>query len=123
MRGVPKTMLTDRLEALSRRFLGNRRRHQRQRQDYDTLVTNEKEEIVLRGRARDISQSGTRIRGLEVGPGLELGQRVCIEFLLLPKSLDALAEKAKIWGHVCRIDPAKTGALDVAVSFERFLPA
>ncbi len=110
--------MTSKLEGYTRVLLRNRRRYKRFRQDYDALVRSEGGVVCFRGRIRDISRGGARIQGLLLGPGLEEGDRVDVEVLVLPKDDRATAYKPTLSGYVCRLEDFLDDQGDCQVGIE-----
>jgi hypothetical protein len=109
------------LKALTRLFTDNRRRHQRLRRKYDTLVRDEGWREVFHGKTLDISRGGARIMGFPKGRGVLDGQKVTIEFLIIPKDITQVAQRAPVPGRVVRVMEREDEFL-LAVKFDESLP-
>lgn len=114
--------MLSKLEALTRHWIGDRRRHQRRRHTYDVIVRrNERSSALFRGKTTNLSRSGARMRGLPVGCGPAMGQAVRLEFLLIPQNLNEIERRAIITGRVFRVEEKEDDYL-VAVKFDQPLP-
>ncbi len=103
------------------RLLGNRRQYKRLRQKYDTLVRDSMGDIVFRGKTIDISRGGAQIAGLPVLLGVEAGQKVRVEFLVMPKDLQKTSKRFGAAAIIWRVDE-KEDSFTIAVKFEQELP-
>ncbi len=96
--------MIDKLEGYTRHLVGNRRNDPRRRVRLEAIVRDEgSNQIVFRGRTRDLSTGGCRILGLPVGLGVTFGQRVHVELVIPPKSDSGLTRKPTLSGFICRV--------------------
>jgi len=109
--------MLEKLENLTRRLLDNRRRHRRKRRNYNAVLRDEKEEVVFRGQAKDLSRGGAKLDGFPVKGGVCEGQRVLACFLLFPTNPDEQAQWATFPAWVCRVEETEND-FQVAVKFE-----
>ena len=110
------------LETLTRLLTwDNRRRHQRQRRTYDTIIRNEGLVEVFHGKTLDISRGGAKVMGWPKNKGVREGQRVTVEFLLVPKDVTVVAQRAPVPARVVRVHEREDEFV-VAVQFEKTLP-
>ena len=110
--------MMDKLESLVRRVIGSRRRARRRRQRFDTIIRNETSHEVFRGKTLNVSKGGAQISGFSTDPGLMYGQKVVVEFLIMPADLSRTAQRIPIRAYVCRIEEDEEQSL-VAVRFEQ----
>jgi len=108
------------LEAIARLFTRNRREHTRHRRKYDTIVRDEGWREVFRGKTLDISCGGARISGFPAATGVHGGQKVTLEFLLVPKDVAQVAERAPVASRIIRVDE-REDAFVLAVKFDESL--
>jgi len=114
--------MLNKLEALTRHLVGDRRRHRRRRHTYDVVIRqDERSPVLFRGRTINVSRSGVKMRGLPVGRGPEMGRVVRVELLLIPKNLNETEQRAILTGRVFRVEEKEDDYL-VAVKFDRPLP-
>jgi len=109
------------LETLSRLFTNNRRRHRRQRRRYDTLVRDEGWREVFHGKTLDVSRGGARLSGFPKATGVFESQAVTVEFLLIPKDVTVVAQRATVHGRVVRVQERRGETL-VGIRFDTTLP-
>jgi hypothetical protein len=108
------------IASLTRHVVGNRRRHSRKRHVYQTLLLNELQEVLFRGNTIDISRTGARLQGLPVGVGPKLGQRVRVEFLVIPRDPAQVSRRMAVYARIWRIEEL-TDRYAVVVRFSRTL--
>jgi hypothetical protein len=109
------------LEGLTRRVVGNRRRHERKRRIYEVVIRDGTNRILFRGKTVNVSRSGARMTGMPATVGANLGQRVCAEFLILPKDVARIAKRVAVAATVWRIEEFPD-EYNMVVQFERELP-
>ena len=109
--------MLNKLEGLARHLLDNRRRHRRKRRNYNAVIRDQKEQVVFRGQAKDLSRGGAKLDGLPVKCGVCEGQRVLACFLLFPADPDEKAQWATFPAWVCRIEETEND-FQVSVEFE-----
>ena len=109
------------LEALTRRVVGNRRRHPRRRQSYDTIVRDEHYQEIFHGRTLDISKSGAKLSGFPDGNGVRRGQQIRVEFLVVPKDMAKVAQRVPVSAQIIRVEEKEDDFI-LAVRFDRMLP-
>ena len=109
------------LQALTRLFTSNRRRHSRLRRTYDTVIRDDGWRAIFHGKTLDISQGGAKVMGFLKGTGVHNGQQVTVEFLLIPKDVTVVALRAPVHGRVIRVDERADECL-VAIKFDSTLP-
>ena len=107
-------------ETLSQLFTNNRRQHRRQRRKYDTVVRDEGWREVFHGKTLDVSRGGAKLRGFPKSKGVFEGQRVTVEFLLVPKDITIVAQRAPVKGRVVRAQE-QDGATLLGIKFDRSL--
>jgi len=112
--------VTGKIASLTRHVVGNRRRHRRQHHKYDTIVRDEVWREVFRGSTVDLSISGAKLSGFPAHTGVFEGQNVTIEFLLVPKEIDKVAQRVPMPAHVCRV-VEKDDEYVIGVMFDRQL--
>jgi len=105
------------LEDYTRHLLNDRRDIRRRRVDYDAVLRDEASQLIFRGRTKNISSSGVKLHGLPVGLGLETGQRVRVEFLVIPRDAGQVARRPTFTGCIVRIDD-NDGDYNVAIAFD-----
>lgn len=110
--------MIEKIEGLTRHVMNNRRTQRRRRVEYDAVVRDPANQIVFRGRTRNISEGGVKIHGLPVGNGVEPGQRIRVEFLVIPRDAGQIARRPTFSGYIVRIEDTK-GDCDIAVAFDR----
>ena len=104
------------LETVKRHLVDNRRRHRRHHKKYTVTIRDSKERVVFRGAVKDISRGGANLDGLPQGHGLVEGQKVFVDFLLLPADHQMRAQWATFPAWVCRIEESPE-QFRVAVKF------
>lgn len=109
------------LDALTRKIIGDRRTHRRKRFVYDVTLRDEGGERIFRGKTVNLSCSGARLAGFPCATGPDEGQAVQIEFLVPPKNLTQVSRVAIMPARIWRIDD-KEGAFILVVKFDRELP-
>ena len=110
------------LEILNRVLSINRRRHKRLRRKYDTIVRDEGWREVFRGRTLDISAGGAKVTGFAHGTGVFEGQRVTVEFLIIPKDMARVSQRAPVSGRIIRLSDSEDETT-MGVIFDRPLGA
>ena len=111
--------MLNKLGSLTRHLVNNRRRSPRGRHKYDTIVRSHDGKIMLfRGKTTNVSKTGARMFGLPVGLGPSLGQAVVIEFLVIPKDLEKVAQHATFTARVWRIEEG-LDRYSIAVKFDK----
>jgi len=108
------------LETLSRLFTNNRRVHRRQRLKYDTIVRDEGWREVFHGKTLDVSRGGTKLSGFSKATGVFEGQEVTVEFLLIPKDVTVVAQRAPVHGRIIRVQE-RPGETILGIKFDRML--
>ncbi|MBL7139937.1 MAG: PilZ domain-containing protein [Planctomycetes bacterium] len=88
---------------LNRYLSSNRRQHRRLRRKYDTIVRDEGWREVFRGRTLDISAGGAKVTGFAHGIGVFEGQKVTVEFLIIPKDVARVSQRAPVSGRIIRL--------------------
>jgi c-di-GMP-binding flagellar brake protein YcgR len=96
--------LFEKIGALSRHVVNDRRVERRLRRDFDITVLDDCHHEVFRGRSLDISSTGVRIRGFPIGTGIRGDQAVTVEFLIVPKELDQTSRRVPVPARVVRLD-------------------
>jgi len=109
------------LESLAQLFTNNRRLHRRQRRKYDTIVRDEGWREVFHGKTLDVSRGGARLSGFPKATGVFNGQAVTVEFLLVPKDVTIVAQRAPVHGRVVRVYE-RNGETMLGIKFDRSLP-
>jgi len=109
------------LETLTRLFTNNRRRHHRQRRKYDTIVRDDGWREIFHGKTLDVSRGGARLSGFPKATGVFEGQAVTVEFLLIPKDVTVVAQRAPVHGRVVRVQE-RSGETRVGIKFDKVLP-
>jgi hypothetical protein len=109
------------IEAVTRRIVGNRRTHRRKRFIYTTTVRNERGQVIFKGKTINLSRAGARLAGFPNGTGPVKGQTVQVEFLVIPKDASRISRVAVKPARIWRIDD-REGAFSLAVKFEREFP-
>ena len=109
------------LESLSNLFSDNRRLHRRQRRKYDTVVRDEGWREVFHGKTLDVSRGGAQLSGFPKATGVFEGQVVTVEFLLVPRDVTIVAQRAPVHGRVVRVQE-RYGETLLGVKFDRSLP-
>jgi hypothetical protein len=92
------------IEALRRSLMDNRRHRPRRRFVYETVLYDDCENVLFRGKTSNLSLSGARLVGLPVGVGVTLGQAVRVEFLVLPKDLEDMPRRIAVRAHIWRVE-------------------
>lgn len=110
--------MLDKLEGLTRHVMNNRRTQRRRRVEYDAVVRDLANQIIFRGRTRNICEGGVKVHGLPVGNGVEAGQRVRVEFLVLPKDAGQIARRPTFSGCIVRVEDREHD-YNIAVAFDR----
>lgn len=110
--------MMNKLEAIARNVVGNRRRDPRRREVYDTVVRNDVGREVFRGRTTDISRGGARLSGFPVDLGVSDNQQVVVEFLVVPKDVSKVARRVRVPAHVCRVHEEEDRYI-LAVRFDK----
>ncbi|MCX5671534.1 MAG: PilZ domain-containing protein [Planctomycetota bacterium] len=110
--------MLQKIGALGRHMVGNRRLHQRQRVKYDTILRDHLGREVFRGRTTNLSPGGAKVAGFPRRQGTKDGQEVSVEFCLLPRDRSKPGRRAVVRGRVCRVEEKEDGLL-VAVTFEQ----
>jgi hypothetical protein len=105
------------LENIGRRLLENRRLHRRRHKKYTVTIRNIEEQVVFRGVVKDISRGGANLDGLPQGHGFVEGEKVLVDFLLLPADRQMQAHWATFPAWVCRVEETEND-FQVAVKFE-----
>jgi hypothetical protein len=113
--------MLQKLEAISRHVVGNRRRHPRRRSRYTVVVRDTLGREIFRGRTINLSRSGVKLSGFFAGLGISQGQQVRVEFLVLPKDSCQISRRYPVKGVVSRIHETPDDTL-VAVTFNEPLP-
>jgi c-di-GMP-binding flagellar brake protein YcgR len=108
------------LESLTRHIMNNRRRHRRKHFVYDTLVRDETNQIIFRGKTADLSQSGARMIGLPVSTGAREGQAAQVEFLILPRDITQEVHRMTIAARIVRVSETED-SYSLGVRFDREL--
>ncbi len=109
------------LETLTRLFTNNRRRHSRLRRKYDTIVRDDGWREVFNGKTLDVSRGGAKVMGFPKGTGVHRDQEVTVEFLLIPKDVTVVAQRAPVRGRVIRVDEREDEFV-LAIKFASTLP-
>ena len=109
------------LETLARLFTNNRRQHHRQRRKYDTIVRDEGWREIFHGKTLDVSRGGSKLSGFPKATGIFEGQPVTVEFLLVPKDVTVVAQRAPVHGRVVRVQERSSEIL-VSIKFDKTLP-
>jgi len=109
------------LETLTRLFTSNRRRHNRLRRKYDTIVRDDGWREIFHGKTLDVSRGGAKVMGFPKGTGVHESQKVTVEFLLIPKDVTVVAQRAPVHGRVIRVDEREDEFV-LAVKFDSILP-
>ncbi len=105
------------LETLARHIVDDRRRHRRRRKKYNATIRDAQERVVFRGSVKDISRGGAKLEGLPMSHGLLEGQKVLVDFLLLPADHEMRAQWATFPGWVSRVEESGDQFV-AAVKFE-----
>jgi hypothetical protein len=106
------------LEVLTRRVVGNRRRNDRKRRVLDVTIRDAANHVLFHGKTINVSRTGARMTGLPATVGVTLGQRVCVEFLVLPKDEARLARRVAVTAVIWRIEEMPD-EYNLAVKFDR----
>ena len=107
----------EKLEAMTRHMMGNRRRAPRLKRRFDVLIHDEHGREVFRGQTLDISSTGTRIRGFPQDIGVCWGQNVSVNFLIIPKEKHEASQRIPVAGRIARVDEMD-GDFLLAVKFD-----
>ena len=110
------------LDFLNRYLTANRRRHKRLRRKYDTIVRDQGWREIFRGRTIDISAGGAKITGFAHGSGVFEGQKVTVEFLIIPKDVARVSQRAPVPGRIVRLTDTEEETT-MGVLFDRPLGA
>ena len=108
------------LKTLTRRLSGNRRQAHRQRRKYDTIIRDEAWREVFRGQTVDVSPMGAKLAGFPAKTGVQEGQDVTLEFLLVPKNVAQIARRVPVPSQVVRVEEHEDNYI-IAVRFEKAL--
>ena len=106
------------LEALTRRVVGNRRRHDRKRRVLDVTIHDAAGNILFHGKTVNVSRSGALMTGLPTRIGVTPGEHVCIEFLILPNDVARPARHVAVTAVVWRVQDMPD-EYNLAVKFDR----
>ena len=106
------------LGGLTRHVVGDRRNNRRQRIKYDTVVRDEGGNEVFHGYTVDVSRTGTKLRGFPSRTGVFEGQNITVEFLLVPKEVDKIAQRVPVAAYVVRVEEREDEYV-LAVTFKR----
>jgi hypothetical protein len=109
--------MLEKFDSLSRHVVGNRRRHRRRPIKYDTILRDAAGREVFRGKTTNLSQSGAQISGFVSSVGIADGQRVLVEFLVLPRDCAQPAARAPVVAGVTRYEETPDTSV-VAVIFD-----
>jgi len=109
--------MLEKFDSLSRHMVGNRRHHRRRPIKYDTIVRDKAGRKIFRGKTTNLSQSGAKISGFVCGLGIADGQRVLVEFLVLPRDSAQPAARAPVHACVARYEETPDTSV-VAVIFD-----
>jgi len=110
------------LDMLNRCLASNRRRHKRLRRKYDTIVRDEGWREVFRGRTIDISAGGAKVTGFVCRTGVFEGQKVTVEFLIIPKDMARVSQRAPVPGRIVRLTDTEDETT-MGILFDRPLEA
>jgi hypothetical protein len=110
--------MLEKIESLTRHVMNNRRTQRRRRVQHDAVVRDPANQIIFRGRTKNISEGGVKIHGLPVGNGLEPGQRVRVEFLVVPKDAGQITRRPTCAGYILRVEDTD-GDCSIAVVFDQ----
>jgi hypothetical protein len=89
---------------LLRYVVDNRRRHRRKHKIYDVVLRDERNQILFRGKTRDVSISGAKLEGLPVHTGVGDGQMVIVDIQLPPKGMGDAIRHLILTSRVMRVD-------------------
>jgi hypothetical protein len=105
---------------LLRHVVDNRRRHRRNHRVFDVIIRDERNQILFRGKTRDVSKSGAKLAGLPVHTGLCEGQLVVVDIQIPPKVAGEGIQHLVMAARVMRVDETNE-SYTAGVRFDREL--